>query len=217
MTIGKSVSDHNNHSSLATHWNDLYQKASGKLPWEVDETPSEIQHWARVISPGFRVLDLGCGRGANARHFAGLGFPVTGIDFSVAAITEARASAERLGLDNIEFMAADVLRYRSPRPFDFVYDYSVLHHISDADLTDYVNTLMSTTRTGSLYGLVCYAEMVGGGSGTRVGTLGNSIRHRTREEVRRILSTGLTEVEYHRSKLGPSGAHAAHHFLFRRI
>ena len=41
---------------------------------------------------GLRVIDLGCGEGANTRRFARLGGRMTGIDLSAAMIERARAA-----------------------------------------------------------------------------------------------------------------------------
>ena len=71
------------------------------------------------LAPG-RALDLACGEGRHAVMLAGLGWHVTGVDFSEAAIAKARARAAREGLD-IQFVCADLLRYEpEPGAFDLV-------------------------------------------------------------------------------------------------
>jgi SAM-dependent methyltransferase len=47
----------------------------------------------RRCSPGMRVLDLGCGTGEDACHFADRGLDVTAIDISPRMITEVRRKA----------------------------------------------------------------------------------------------------------------------------
>ncbi len=71
------------------------------------------------LAPG-RALDLACGEGRHAVMLAGLGWDVTGVDFSEIAIAKARARAAREGLD-IQFVCADLLRYKpEPAAFDLV-------------------------------------------------------------------------------------------------
>lgn len=45
------------------------------------------------LEPGANVLDLACGRGRHARHLAGSGMRVTGLDISAESISEARIAA----------------------------------------------------------------------------------------------------------------------------
>ena len=51
-----------------------------------------LEAFARDV-PGTRLLDLGCGPGTDALRFAGLGFEVTGVDYSEAMIAAARAAS----------------------------------------------------------------------------------------------------------------------------
>lgn len=65
---------------------------------------------AEGLASGFRMLDVGCGRGRIINRLATL-FPAsrfTGIDLSADAIASAREAAARDGLDNVEFLAADL-------------------------------------------------------------------------------------------------------------
>jgi SAM-dependent methyltransferase len=70
---------------------------------------AEVEH----LPPG-RALDLACGEGQNAIWLAGLGWDVTGVDFSEVAIAKARARAQRDGVD-VDFAVADLLAYE-PEP-----------------------------------------------------------------------------------------------------
>lgn len=47
-----------------------------------------LAHWS--LTPGSALLDLACGRGRHARHFAAAGMQVTGVDISEESIREAR-------------------------------------------------------------------------------------------------------------------------------
>jgi SAM-dependent methyltransferase len=57
--------------------------------------------WATIdglLAPGSRLLDLGCGPGCDAEHFAANGHHVTAIDWSPAMVAEARQRARAAGL-----------------------------------------------------------------------------------------------------------------------
>lgn len=47
-----------------------------------------VARWSALVAPG-EVLDLACGTGRHARHFAGLGHPVLALDRDPAALAEA--------------------------------------------------------------------------------------------------------------------------------
>ena len=47
-----------------------------------------VQRWASLVPPGL-VLDLACGGGRHARHFAALGHPVLALDRDSGALVEA--------------------------------------------------------------------------------------------------------------------------------
>ncbi len=63
------------------------------------------------IKTGDTVIDLGSGAGNDAfiaRRFVGESGKVIGIDFTAPMIKRARANAEKLGLNNVEFRQGDI-------------------------------------------------------------------------------------------------------------
>ncbi|MEM9326962.1 MAG: arsenite methyltransferase [Bacteroidota bacterium] len=63
------------------------------------------------IEKGDTVIDLGAGAGNDcfvARHETGVEGKVIGIDFTPAMIQKARANAEKLGYNNVEFREGDI-------------------------------------------------------------------------------------------------------------
>jgi SAM-dependent methyltransferase len=82
------------------------------------------------LRPG-RALDLASGEGQNAIWLAGLGWNVTGVDYSEVAIAKARARAERDGVD-VDFVCADLVAYEpEAEAFDLVL--LLYLHISPAE------------------------------------------------------------------------------------
>jgi 2-polyprenyl-3-methyl-5-hydroxy-6-metoxy-1,4-benzoquinol methylase len=59
------------------------------------------------VEPG-RILDVGCGEGADAIWLAGRGWDVTAVDISSVAIERARAAADAAAV-TVEWQCADVL------------------------------------------------------------------------------------------------------------
>lgn len=63
------------------------------------------------IREGDTVLDLGSGAGNDAfvaRKAAGVSGKIIGVDFSETMLQKARANAEKLGLNNVEFRPGDI-------------------------------------------------------------------------------------------------------------
>lgn len=86
------------------------------------------------LTPGARILDVGCGPGTITADFARLVAPgeVVGIDASAEVIAKARADHVSAGLKNLRFEVADA--YQIPYPderFDVVHAHQVLQHVDD--------------------------------------------------------------------------------------
>ena len=84
------------------------------------------------LAAGVRVLDVGCGRGRILHRLATL-FPAsrfTGIDLSDEAIGYARAEATGQGLDNVDFVVADLSDFDTaaePGAFDCITTFDAVH------------------------------------------------------------------------------------------
>ncbi len=89
--------------------------------------------WLRV-SPGTRVLDIGCGVGRWSRVLAARGAVVTGVDISPTMIDEARRRALAEGVaDRCRFDVSDIAALDVGGQFDLVLGVTVLQHILDPE------------------------------------------------------------------------------------
>ncbi|HJZ98344.1 MAG TPA: class I SAM-dependent methyltransferase [Candidatus Solibacter sp.] len=77
-----------------------------------------------------RVLSLGCGIGDTELLLAPKVGELVGVDLSPAAIRQARADAERLGIRNVRFIQGTTAEGR----YDAVIAIFFLHHLPDAEL-----------------------------------------------------------------------------------
>jgi 2-polyprenyl-3-methyl-5-hydroxy-6-metoxy-1,4-benzoquinol methylase/Tfp pilus assembly protein PilF len=97
----------------------------------------EIAPFAPPLAPATdapRILIAGCGTGRHAIVYATtyLGARVTAIDLSRASLAYAARKANELGVDNIEFVQADILDLdRLGTRFDVISSIGVLHHMTD--------------------------------------------------------------------------------------
>jgi 2-polyprenyl-3-methyl-5-hydroxy-6-metoxy-1,4-benzoquinol methylase len=84
------------------------------------------------LARGIRMLDAGCGRGRILSRLAAL-YPQSrfvGIDLSPDAIAYARQEASSAGLNNVEFIAADLTDFdktAEPEAFDFITTFDAVH------------------------------------------------------------------------------------------
>ena len=69
------------------------------------------------LPEGASILDIGCGTGRHAVELARAGYAVTGIDLSSGMLREARAAAERAGVE-LELVQADATSFDLGREFD---------------------------------------------------------------------------------------------------
>ncbi len=98
------------------------------------QTLADLLHHDTRFRPKSRVLEAGCGVGAQtvflARHSPGAEF--TSIDVSKESLEAAAAAVRQAGLTNVTFQVADL--YRLPFPagsFDHVFVCFVLEHLAD--------------------------------------------------------------------------------------
>jgi cyclopropane fatty-acyl-phospholipid synthase-like methyltransferase len=69
------------------------------------------------LSPGARILDLGCGGGDQAKVFASKGYDVVGVDIAPSLVAHARDQFEHEGL-NGTFLVGDMRRIDYEGEFD---------------------------------------------------------------------------------------------------
>jgi len=108
----------------------------------------------------FDVLIAGCGTGLSTTEFArhARHARILAIDLSRASLGYAKRMAQQLGLTNIEFAQADIMRLGSiDREFDFIDASGVLHHL--ADPWEGWRVLLSRLRPGGAMEVGLYSEM----------------------------------------------------------
>lgn len=107
-----------------------------------------------------QVLVAGCGTGCHsivaAQRFRGA--RVLAIDLSLSSISYARRKTRELGITNIEYAQADILKLGDiARRFDIIESVGVLHHL--ADPFSGWRTLLSLLRPGGCMTLGFYSEL----------------------------------------------------------
>lgn len=101
-----------------------------------------------VVSPGLDLLDVGCGRGADALPLAALGVLVTGVDVNRRSLAHARRRAKALRL-GARFVESDVVAEGLPFParsFDVALDTLLLNNLDDDELERYAGEVARVLR-----------------------------------------------------------------------
>ena len=106
------------------------------------------------------VLIAGCGTGSHsiftAQRFRGV--RVLALDLSLSSISYAKRKTQELGVTNIEYAQADILKLGDiTRTFDIVESVGVLHHLADPFAG--WRTLLTRLRPGGFMHLGFYSEL----------------------------------------------------------
>lgn len=117
---------------IHTHWENDYLNS--------DLDPFYDRACARLVEKlgapsGAKILDAGCGYAYHAMRYARLGLHVVGVDFSEAAVRNARTNVKHAGLDDrITVQQADILGLPFPDgSFTYVVSWGVLMHIPEVE------------------------------------------------------------------------------------
>ncbi|MGW3964823.1 class I SAM-dependent methyltransferase [Amycolatopsis sp. NPDC005003] len=110
------------------HWDGLHGARDAGT--SADGPSSLVKETARSLGNRAKVLELGCGAGADAAHFASEGHEVLALDFSAVAIRRASRHYSDLG---VHFRVADFARPLElpSESFDLVYSRLSLHYFTD--------------------------------------------------------------------------------------
>ena len=107
-----------------------------------------------------RILIAGCGTGQHALQTATsfIDSEILAIDLSLASLTYAKRRAQELGVENITFKQADILKLKfAERKFDLIESVGVLHHMVDPYKG--LKILASNLKKGGLMRVGLYSEI----------------------------------------------------------
>jgi len=110
------------------HWDGLHD--AHDVGTSADRPSLLAEETARYLGGRARVLELGCGAGSDAAHFASEGHEVLALDFSAVAI---RRASRHCSNPDVRFRVADFARPLElpSESFDLVYSRLSLHYFTD--------------------------------------------------------------------------------------
>jgi SAM-dependent methyltransferase len=94
------------------------------------------------------IIDVGCGCGRDARHFASMGHNVLGIDFSMEMLKRAREDAS--GAHFLRMDVRDLRRSLVDESVDGAWAHLSLMHLQRCDALDVLGGLRSAARVGGV-------------------------------------------------------------------
>lgn len=138
-----------------------YPRWSVALPVQATTLADDMrERFGLAAFPGGDILVAGCGTGEHSIETARR-FPqskVLAIDISRASLAYARRKTRKLGIGNVEYAQADILRLGSlGRQFDLIESVGVLHHLFDPEAGWRV--LLSLLRPGGVMRIGLYSEL----------------------------------------------------------
>jgi SAM-dependent methyltransferase len=140
-------------------WNGRY--VAGKTPWDFGGVPAALKSFLARSSASGRVLIPGCGSGYEVQAFHEAGYDVTAIDFSPAAVDQARKVLGALAKKVIlgDFFTDDFGR----NSFDLIYERTFLCSMPPSRWPDYTNRMAALlSPEGKLIGLFLYGQQPSG-------------------------------------------------------
>ncbi len=130
---------------LAEFWDHRFR--NGVTPWDAGGVPEDLQRFTKDHGEQPRTLIPGCGSAWEARWLLDLGWPVTALDFSPAAIAAARPI---VGPHQDSLLLADFFRFEVMEPFELVYERAFLCALPRTLWADWASRLPALLKPGGL-------------------------------------------------------------------
>lgn len=140
----------------------------GFTPWDNHDVPAPLAALIGKLPVG-RLLDVGCGTGADAIWCAGQGWDVTGIDAVSVPVRKARRSAAAAGA-NVRFLHADIARIAAAElgsDYSIVQDIGCFAGLDDADRARAAATITEVAAAGARFLMFAFGSGGGGRFGPR--------------------------------------------------
>ena len=147
--------DKSSDSNQPDFWTVRY--AAGKTPWDFGGVPSALKSFLERSSVPGKVLIPGCGSGYEIQAFHAAGYDVSAIDFSPAAVEQAKRVLGVLAGRVIwgDFFTHDFGAQR----FDLIYERTFLCSMTPSRWPEYVNrTADLLSPGGRLIGVFLYGQ-----------------------------------------------------------
>lgn len=147
-------------AAKARFWDKIARKYAADPIADMGGYEATLARTQGLLSPGQRVLELGCGTGSTALRLAPYAGHLVATDVSPAMITIAREKLAAAPQPNLEFQVADA---DAPAPgggsYDVVLAFNLLHLVTDLDAA--LHSAVRALAPGGLFisKTACIGEM----------------------------------------------------------
>jgi SAM-dependent methyltransferase len=147
--------ENSSDSNQPDFWTVRY--AAGKTPWDFGGVPSALKSFLERSSVRGRILIPGCGSGYEVQAFHAAGYDVSAIDFSPAAVEQAKRV---LGILAERVILGDFFTYDfGQRRFDLIYERTFCCSMTPSRWPEYVNRMADLLLPGGrLIGSFLYGQ-----------------------------------------------------------
>jgi SAM-dependent methyltransferase len=138
-------------------WNNYWKDESIRGQWAQPDKVITDLLWKIDRAKVNKVLDLGCGIGRHAVHFAKAGFSVTAVDSSGEALAVLRKQSLEESI-KLKVTEADFTQNPALFPrnyFDLVIAFNVLYHGQRKDLENSINLAHYWLKPGGFFFFTC--------------------------------------------------------------
>ncbi len=105
----------------------------------------------------FRLLDIGCGEGANAIFFAKNGYQVTCFDLSTVGLQKTQENADKHQV-SINIYQQDINEFQCQEMFDIVFSSGTLQYLSPHKREPFIENIKAHTNSGGLHVLHTFVK-----------------------------------------------------------
>ena len=147
--------ENSSDSNQPDFWTVRY--AAGKTPWDFGGVPLALKSFLERFAVPGRVMIPGCGSGYEVQAFHAAGYQVSAIDFSPAAVEQAKRV---LGFLAERVIWGDFFTYDfGQRRFDLIYERTFLCSMAPSRWPEYVNRMADLLLPGGrLIGVFLYGQ-----------------------------------------------------------